>query len=205
MNNKCTLLNFMYLINARNMEDITLIRPTVYYGRKRRLLSSTANRRTEALKQEKFAARSLNSVSLNITFHSRRSFGNIRKIKCRILKSKPTERPPHCSPCSALLQTKGAQPKNFWLALNNHSFRIPTWIMTILAFRNPSRKIWGPSAINYAPAPPASNSKIHYSPSAIQTRAHSLLLKALIKKKLYIVNELTTKLCIQPSILIQFW
>lgn len=59
MNNKRTLLNFMYLINARNMEDIKLSRPTVYYGRKRRLLSSTANRRTEALKQENICGKKL--------------------------------------------------------------------------------------------------------------------------------------------------
>jgi len=39
----------MYLINARNLENIKLIRPTVYWGCKRSLWSSTANRCTGAL------------------------------------------------------------------------------------------------------------------------------------------------------------
>jgi hypothetical protein len=50
--NKCTLLNFMYLINVRNMEDLKLIKPTVFHGCKRSLLCSTANSRTGVFKQE---------------------------------------------------------------------------------------------------------------------------------------------------------
>jgi uncharacterized protein YpiB (UPF0302 family) len=50
--NKCTLLHSMYLINARNMEDIKLIKPTVLYGCKRGLWCSTANSHTGAFKQE---------------------------------------------------------------------------------------------------------------------------------------------------------
>ena len=154
----------MYLINAKNRKIyVKLIRPTVYYGCKRSLWSSTANKGTGALKQENTWHEKL---ELSKSEYCRKRHPSIHTDHLVITEKRNAESPTVNPPkdrdtilpvprvrCSALLPTEGAQPDSFWLAFNRHPFRIPTCIPTVLAFRIPSRKIWGASAINWAPVP----------------------------------------------------
>jgi len=188
----------MYLIDARNMEDTKLIRPSVYFGCKRSLWSSTANRCTGALKQENICRKKLEASKSEYCIHRHSSIHTDHLliyiyiyIYIKRNAESPTVNPPKDRDtilplpsvrCSTFLPTKGVQPESSWLAFNRHPSRIPNCIPSILASRIPSRKIWGPVPWIRSGSPRVSTSKIHNSPSANQSTARSLLLKAWTKK-----------------------